>query len=352
MSTQTPADATSNALQSLYAQSPMPLTNLMAGYYLPHLLYLMARLRIADLLAKEPMSADKLAAATGTNPDVLARMLHALAGFGIFTEDESGNFGLSAVGQGLRTDAPNSEWEWVLLYGGLFREAWHGLEQSLLSGGPAFDSLFGADFYSYLDAHPEQAQLVNRGLTRTAFAELAGLPVAYDFSTAHTVVDLGGGYGAVLSMILQAHPQLQGILVERGEAVSGAKVTLAAAQVADRCRIQEGDIFTDLPKDGDVYLLCRAMLNWDDATCAAFLAHCARNLPAQATLLIVDAILPDGPLAAGSAVWDLFLLALFGAKARTGSDFLALVEQAGLTPVDFERLSPQFSLLVCRPPKP
>ena len=63
-------------------------TGLMDGYLGTQLVYVAARLGLADLLANGPQSADRLAAAAGADPSTLYRILRGLAMYGLLYEAE------------------------------------------------------------------------------------------------------------------------------------------------------------------------------------------------------------------------------------------------------------------------
>ena len=60
------------------------------------------------------------------------------------------------------------------------------------------------------------------------------------------------------------------ILVDREDVVVGANQVLEVAGVVDRCQIVGENFFDSLPRDRDIYLLSRVLLNteWSD-----FLSH-------------------------------------------------------------------------------
>jgi hypothetical protein len=69
---------------------------LMDGYIQTQLLYVAARLGLADLLASGPRSTADLAAAAGTDASVLHRILRGLAINGI-VEEREGQFALKPI---------------------------------------------------------------------------------------------------------------------------------------------------------------------------------------------------------------------------------------------------------------
>src|SRR4051794_21281654 len=84
------------------------LFGLITGFRVTQMIYVAAKLGIADLLREGPRTADELAAETGTHGPSLYRLLRALAGFRIFAEDEQGRFGLTPLAELLQTGLPGS----------------------------------------------------------------------------------------------------------------------------------------------------------------------------------------------------------------------------------------------------
>jgi len=84
------------------------LAGLLAGAWLAQALAVVAKLRIADLLDAGPRTPAEISAATDTDAAAMYRVLRALAGAGVFAEDESGRFGLTPLAGPLRADAGDS----------------------------------------------------------------------------------------------------------------------------------------------------------------------------------------------------------------------------------------------------
>jgi len=69
------------------------------------------------------------------------------------------------------------------------------------------------------------------------------------------VVDVGGGYGGLLTAVLQAHPHLQGVRFETPTVGAEATRRLAATDVAARCSVMDGDFFEAVPL-GAIAICC------------------------------------------------------------------------------------------------
>src|SRR5438067_5028566 len=123
------------------------MARMLTGYWVSQALHAAARLGLADLLTDGPRTADDLAAATGTRPDTLYRLLRALASVGVFAEDGPRRFAPTPLAECLRSDVPGSQWAMAVLNGEEHYHAWGELLYSLRTGKPAFDKLYGAPVF-------------------------------------------------------------------------------------------------------------------------------------------------------------------------------------------------------------
>src|SRR4051812_35248963 len=132
------------------------LRRLVNGYQVSQAIHVAVKLGIADLLVGGLRTSDELATASGAHPDALYRLLRALAGIGIFREEEGRWFGLTELGAGLRSHAPDSIAGWAAFVGEPYqRQAWGALEHSVRTGENAFHHVHGIDSWTFRARHPE-----------------------------------------------------------------------------------------------------------------------------------------------------------------------------------------------------
>jgi hypothetical protein len=321
--------------------SPEPqrdLARLVDSYLTTQLLYVAARLGVADVLADGPQTAREVAEAVGADPDVLGRILRGLVVEDVLAEDGAGCFALTAIGEGLRGDVPGSQRGATLARGELYWSAAAGLLRAATEGGTAFEHVHGQAFFEHLAADPERAGAFQASMADRARREAADVVAAYDFSGLGEIVDVGGGSGVLLEAILRATPGLRGVLVDRLEAVERARERLAGAALADRAECVVGDFFDTVPAGADAYLLSRVIHDWHDDDARRILATCRAAMPDGARLLLVDAILPERAADGPEAIrMDLHMLVLFGARERTAAQFRDLLAGAGF---DVRRVVP------------
>jgi hypothetical protein len=310
--------------------SARELARLIDSYLTTQLLYVAARLGVADVLAEGPRTGAEVAAAVGADAAALTRVLRGLTLDGVLAEEDGGRFALTPLGERLREGVPGAQRGAALARGELYWSAAAGLLRAVTDGGTAFEHVHGEPFFAHLAADPEREVAFQASMADRAQREAADVVAAYDFAGVRELVDVGGGSGVLLETILRATPELRGVLVDRPEAVARARARLAAAGLDSRAECVAGDFFDAVPPGADAYLLSRVLHDWDDADARRILATCRAAMPADARLLVVEAIVPeraqDGPEAVRM---DLHMLILFAARERTEAQFGELLAAAG-----------------------
>lgn len=296
------------------------------------LLYVMIKLDLAEALHAGPQTSDALAAAHGAHPETLRRVLRAVASLGLLTEHEDETFSLTDLGQMLRRGVmPDSMRDEVMLAWEAWIPARIGLLAAVRTGESAFSQVFGESLYKRLNHLPEIARAFDAQMILIASEAAKALLAAYDFAPSSKIIDVGGGAGALLTAILQAHPHATGVVFERPEVVGRARDYLATAGLSDRCDVVGGDMFVAVPEGGDTYVLSHILHNWDDAHCVRLLQNCRAAMMPTGRILIFERRMPErvaGPDQAFES--DVTMLAFTGGRQRTEAQYGALLATAGL----------------------
>jgi O-methyltransferase domain/Dimerisation domain len=317
------------------APAPDALMQMITGYTSAQVVHVAVQLGLPDLLADGPRDVGELATAAGAHAPSLARLVRALAALGLVAEADGGRIELTELGAPLRSDVPGSLRDAVLfLVGEWAWRAWGDLLYSVRTGEPAFDRVFFMTNFEYWEHNPEAGAIHDAFFRTMARTTSAPIVAAYDFARFGTIVDVGGNAGALLAAILQAHPGVHGILFDLPHVVAGAGPVLVEAGVADRCVVVAGSFFDSVPAGGDAYVLKYVIHDWDDERAAAILKRCRAAMAPEATLLLVEQVLPER-LEAGAAArrvsrLDLQMLVLTpGGRERTEEEFRSLLRQTG-----------------------
>jgi hypothetical protein len=245
----------------------------------PWCLRVAATLRIAGHIADGHDDIAGLAAAADCDPGALHAVLGHLVAQGVFAEPSPGKF---AVNPFVDLDG----------IGGRMSHTWGTLLDYVRTGQPAYQRVFGRPFWEDLAAHPRIAAEFD------ALMGPAGHGVPdYDveltggWDTVRTVVDVGGGTGALLAALLKRHPAARGILVDLPGTVARAGEIIA--DVADRVTLAGQSFFDPLPAGADLYLLKSILNDWPDEPTVAILRRCAEAARPDSAIAILGGVAPD-----------------------------------------------------------
>jgi hypothetical protein len=287
-----------------------------------------AQLGLADQVKNGPKSVTALAEATGTHLPTLSRLMSVLVHLGLFVETTPGQFTCTPLGALLQTDAPQSVRHFVMLIGGeWYGPTWPHLVHSVHTGASAFESVVGTNVYNYLPQHPAALAVFQQTMSDLSADEGLAVRDAYDFARCHTVVDVGGGRGGLLAILLQAFPSLQGILLDLPVVVEGAQPVFQTEPLRGRCQLVGGNFLEAVPAGGDLYILKRVLVDRTDDEARTLFTHIRRAIAPQGRVLVAD---PDGRSSFGK-LYDMLMLMVFGSRLRTEAEVQALFAETGFT---------------------
>ena len=296
-------------------------------------LHTVAELRIADLLARGPRSAEELATAAGVKLDPLRRVLRVLVAHGVFTERADGRFEQNELSDLLLENASSSLRPSVLLHGSKARWGlWPQMLHTLRTGDTAFSKVHGMEVFDYLARHEEDARLFSSVMRQGSAALAAEIVAGYDFGQFQTIVDVGGGHGFLLFRLLEAVPKARGVLFDLPDVIEGAHAALATRGLADRCTLVGGSFFDAVPPGGDGYIMKWILHDWDDASCLRILRNIRSAIPVHGRVVVVDRLLPeivtDDASIRVNLLMDLTMLMTHKGRERTETEVRRIFEQA------------------------
>ncbi|SCD93145.1 methyltransferase [Streptomyces sp. OspMP-M43] len=307
------------------------------------------------------MSPGDLAKRTGTDHDVLHRILHVLCQYGIFEHGPGGTFALAEEFAALRKDHPHSVRNRCILLAETYDDAFGALLNTTRTGRTGFDEVFGVSLYEYLENNPDAEQVFDAAMAELARSAAEAVADWFDFSPVRRVVDIGGGDGTVLSTILTRHPHLEGVCFDRPSVCARSSDRAPAVALAGRLTYQPGDIFESVTAGGDLYLLKNVLHDWPWHSCQRILTS-ARNAMTSA----------DGPQASGlfpprlivleplldckaDSVHVLYQTVISGSGAgdfQTPEDIRRLLAEADLEVISVTKLTSGHHAFECTPRPP
>ena len=309
------------------------LISMATAYRTSQLVFVAAKLGIADVLSDQALTGDEIATALGASPDAVSRVMRGLAMLGVFLRLDDGRYANTDLSWPLRSDSGSSIRSAVIYWGQEQYATWGDLAGAVMKGEPSFRRLFG-DPFDYYAEHPDTAAVYDTFMTGASRNLAVAVAGNYEFPETGIVVDVGGGEGLVLAAILEVRPGLQGILLERPPTLEKARRILEERGLLGRCRLVPGDFRQSVPEGADVYVMKNVLHDWDDIAAISILSACRRSMKPDARLLVVQRLFPatirDEPYVRHMIEADLMQMLYNGGRERTLEEYRALMAAAGL----------------------
>ena len=297
------------------------LWDLMRGAMATRTVAVVSELRVADAVAEGPRAVEDVAHEVGADPDTLHRLLRALASDGVFAEEERGVFRNTPASELLR----GAGWDdFAHFFGGIWYRTVAELDGRTREA--VFPRVFGDDFWSWLARNPSERAAFDRAMTGGEGGRHVERLAALDWRGDESVVDVGGGNGALLRGLLDHVPGLRGIVFDlpetnRDEAIFDERLSFVA-----------GSFFERVP-EGDAYVLSAILHDWDDERATAILSTIRAAARPGARVLIVESVVPPGNEPDDAKWLDVLMLTLLSGRERDEQEWRALLGGAGVEPI-------------------
>ncbi|KAI5062990.1 hypothetical protein GOP47_0021537 [Adiantum capillus-veneris] len=212
----------------------------------------------------------------------------------------------------------------------VFMETWHYLDEAVLDGIEPFTRAHGKDAFTYGQDDVRLDKLFNSAMAGHTQLLIKMLLDSYSgLDDVSTLVDVGGGFGTCLRLIVSKHPNVKGINFDQPHVIAAAPVYAGVENV-------EGDMFVSIPK-GDAIFMKWILHDWSDEHCLKILKNCYEALPDKGgKVIVIDALLPTsvetGARARLGYHLDILMLAYNqGGRERTKDELFELSRLAGFT---------------------
>ncbi|MGC1269655.1 MAG: methyltransferase [Croceibacterium sp.] len=269
---------------------------MLAGYWRPHAAVAAVRLGVADAMPADgsDIAAGDVATAVGADPVALNRFLRALSSIGLVRDCGAGHFALTPVGACLRGDHPQSLKGMALHVGTRLSPAMANLHLCVRDGHPPAGVSYGPGGFAELKQDAVAAAIFNQSMADNSRRIAGEAAAAYDFTRFGTIIDVGGGYGAVLAQLLKAAPAATGSVLDLEHAREGAEKLFAAEGLADRAHFTTASFFEPFPEQADAYVLKYILHDWDEDHARRIVAQLGDAARASnGTVVIIEKVMPE-----------------------------------------------------------
>ncbi len=275
------------------------------------------KLNIFDNLQK-PKTAGELATSLMLNKEKTLLLLNALHTSGFL--DKSDNlFSTNPLSELLTEDNPDSLKYACTNWSEEHLTTWQHLSVSIETGESAFESIYDLPFFDYLNQHPEKLQNYHKAMNEYARDDYKTLPNLIDFSKHKSIMDVGGGYGALLKNIQAKNPNVECVLFDLEQVVEGVSDT--------KFKTVAGDFFKGISYQTEAIILARVLHDWSDAKANHILRNCFNALPHKGTLYVIENCADKIDI--DLSLLSLNMTAMCESHERLSKEYICLVEDNG-----------------------
>ncbi|WP_432671090.1 methyltransferase [Flavobacterium sp. SM2513] len=297
------------------------------------------KLNLFDAIENKQLNANQLAEQLNLDNNSLETLLKALVSI-TFLESERGIYFLNEVSLQLTENHPKSLKYASMVWADEHLTAWQNLDYSIKTGESSFSHLKDENYFDYLNNHPEQLDKYHKAMFEYARDDYATLPLKIDFKNHKSIMDVGGGYGAAISVIKANHPAMDCALLDLKKVIENCDLTTI--------KVIEGDFFLAIPSGYEALLLSRILHDWNDEKCKIILDNCFKALPKGGTLYVIENC--SDLITVDLSLLSLNMLAMCESYERTLSEYTVLVSSAGFIMESTKKLNDLQTILLFEKP--
>lgn len=301
----------------------METTNFLKSFFTEHWKYMAVstacRLSIFDAL-KQKCTVEQVATSLSLDNQKTKLLLNGLVNSGFLKKNDN-HYELNELSEYLTENHPESLKYAAINWSGEHLTAWQQLDYSLTTGKSSFQHIYGKSFFDYLNEHPAKLHDYHKAMYEYARDDYKQLPELIDFGKHSSIMDVGGGYGAAISLISKKYPTLNCILFDLEKVISGAN-SVGFRKIS-------GDFFINIPSCSDAIILSRVLHDWDNEHAIQIVHNCYNALPENGTLYVIENC--NQTTDENLSLLSLNMTVMCESYERTDKEYKNLCSQAGFT---------------------
>jgi C-methyltransferase len=276
-------------------------------------------LRLFDKIFDGQNSLEKLVQKNYLDLRTVLNLLDFLSANSYLSELENNTYTLTEKGDLLREGNTEGLYHACLNWLGEHLIAWQNLKYSVESGKSAFEQIYQKSYFDFLDYNPDKLRNYHKAMYEYAIDDYKELPNLIDFSVHKSIMDVGGGYGAAISLIKEKNQITSCFLFDLDKVIE---------QVSNR-NIERigGNFFEKIPQHSEAIILSRVLHDWNNEKAELILKNCYNALPLYGTLYVIENCTDKIPT--NLSLLSLNMTVMCQSFERSSTDYIKLCEAPG-----------------------
>ncbi len=275
------------------------------------------KLDVFDLIQQGFDTPEKITKNLNANNKAIKLLLSSLANIG-FVENNNGIYSLNSTSVLLTENNNDTLKNACILWGMEHMDAWQNLDYTIKTGSPAFLNS-KQNYFEYLSDKPYKLENYHKAMHEYAIEDYKNICEIIDFNKFGSVMDIGGGLGALISIIKNNTYIDRYYLFEKPEVIELSKVT-GIEKI-------KGDFFKEIPKKTDCLVLSRVIHDWDDNKANIILKNCYDSLPINGEIILIENF--TNKIKNEASLLSLNMMIMCESYERTELEYKKLLEKNG-----------------------
>ncbi|MBS1776228.1 MAG: methyltransferase [Bacteroidetes bacterium] len=260
----------------------------------------------------------QLAKELSLNEEKLNLLLNALHQVDFLSKEED-CFKTNSLSEFLTESNPESLKFACLNWSSEHLTAWQNLDFSIKTGKSSFEEIYGKPFFDYLNDFPEKLHAYQKAMYEYAKDDYKILPDLIDFSKHKSVMDVGGGYGAILENIKTKKPNVECVLFDLPKVIDRVPIS--------NIKKLGGSFFEKIPNQSEAIVLSRVLHDWNNEKAKLILKNCFEALPNNGTLYVIENC--SDKIKIDLSLLSLNMSAMCESYERASTQYILLCENTG-----------------------
>jgi ubiquinone/menaquinone biosynthesis C-methylase UbiE len=296
------------------------LKSLFTSYWKFMSIYNACKIKLFDAIDVHRGNVNELAALHNWNLIALEALLEVCSEEGLVAAEKD-SISLTAKGKYLVSTHSDNLYYACLLWGGEHLDAWRALDYTIRSGKSSFEHLYQNSYFDYLGKNQSKLDEYHNAMFAYAIDDYSQLNQILNLPPQAKVIDIGGGYGALISMLKRAQPDLNCALFDLPEVIQCVHLSNITKHA--------GNFFDNVPEGYNHYIVSRILHDWNDEKSKEILKNIDKVMKSGSVLYIIENF--SDKIENKASLLTLNMMALCESHERTEQQYRSLLKDFKFT---------------------
>lgn len=228
---------------------------------------------------------------------------------------EENKYLLTSKGEYLVSTHPENMYYACLNWGAEHLDAWKEMDYTINTGKSSFENIYREPFFGYIGNRPDKLDYYHKAMYAYAFDDYKNISEKLSIPNNEKVIDIAGGYGALISNLKKSRPDLDCAIFDLPEVIQNVYLTDITKY--------SGSFFDNIPTGYDHYILSRVIHDWDDEKALHIIGNIYKSLKRGGKMYLIENL--TDRIQNKASLLTLNMLAICESHERSELEYLSIL---------------------------